>query len=341
MGSAFEFPVPWRCIPANIFYSFCMIYYALTARNVRDVGAHVRRELGADVITFETLMFRPLPGQKILVANRPEIEFPLAVIPEHLTACGPVVRPVPPVAEVDPELAEWLTRGPTVFISLGTHRVMTTEDEALEMAGAIHQLLEAEGKKGGGSGVPGRLQVLWKLMTHNPGQIATYETGPGTRVYTLLQQALDLDRVRIVDWVKPQPSAVLQAGTVVCSINHGGANSFHDALTYVSEVARGVRVRLTCCSSGIPQIVLPSWLDCYDFASRAEILGIGRWANKKTKPHCTAEELGPVLVDVVLGPEAQAIRTRVEELAALCAKTPGASVAAGAILDEMDDRKGK
>jgi hypothetical protein len=228
MGSGFEFPVPWRSIPANIFYCFTQIYHALTARNVRDVGAHVRRELGADVITFETLMFKPLPGQKILVANRPEIEFPLAVIPQHLTACGPVIRPVPSVAEVDPELAAWLKRGPTVFIGLGTHRSMTTEDEALEMAGAVYQLLEAEKQKGGG-----RLQVLWKLMTAHPGETATYEIGPGTRVYTLLQEALDADRVRIVDWVKPQPSAVLQAGTVVCSINHGGANSFHDALTYV------------------------------------------------------------------------------------------------------------
>jgi hypothetical protein len=235
MGSAFEFPVPWSSIPANIFYCFTQIYYALTARNVRDVGAHVKRELGADVITFETLMFRPLPGQKVLVSNRPEIEFPLAVIPKHLTACGPVIRPVPSVADVDPELATWLKRGPTVFISLGTHRCMTTEDEALEMAGAIHQLLEAWKQKGSGAGVPGKLQVLWKLMTANTGETATYETGPGTRVYTLLQEALDSDRVRIVDWVKPQPSAVLQAGTVVCSINHGGANSFHDALTYVSR----------------------------------------------------------------------------------------------------------
>jgi UDP:flavonoid glycosyltransferase YjiC (YdhE family) len=87
--------------------------------------------------------------------------------------------------------------------------------------------------------------------------------------------------------------------------------------------------------------VLPGWLDCYDFASRAEILGIGRWGNKKAMPQCTAAELGPILVDVVLGPKSQSIKARVEELAALCAKTPGVSVAAAAILDEIENKKSK
>ncbi len=94
-------------------------------------------------------------------------------------------------------------------------------------------------------------------------------------------------------------------------------------------------------SSGVPQVVLPSWLDCYDFASRAEVLGIGRWGNKQAMPGCTGRELGPVLVDVILGPQAQATKTRAKDLAGLCARTPGASVAAKEILDKMDDRKGK
>jgi hypothetical protein len=87
--------------------------------------------------------------------------------------------------------------------------------------------------------------------------------------------------------------------------------------------------------------VLPSWLDCYDFASRAEVLGIGRWGNKKTMPKCTAYELAPILIDVVLGARGESMRSKVRELAALCAKTPGATVAASAILAEADDRKTK
>jgi UDP:flavonoid glycosyltransferase YjiC (YdhE family) len=87
--------------------------------------------------------------------------------------------------------------------------------------------------------------------------------------------------------------------------------------------------------------VLPSWLDCYDFASRAEVLGIGRWGNKKTMPLCTAYELAPILIDVVLGARGESMRSKVRELAALCAKTPGVTVAASAILEEVENRKTK
>ncbi|KAK4247343.1 glycosyltransferase [Corynascus novoguineensis] len=319
MGSAFEFPVPWRKIPANVLYCLAQIYHALTDREIRATKGHVKRELGADLVTFETLMFRAPAGLKILIANRSEIDFPLDVIPAHLTPCGPVIRPVPAVADVDTELNGWLSRGPTVFISLGTHRYME-EDEALEMVGAIKQLLSepATQKEGRIGEVSGRLQVLWKLKRGKPHEEPFYEVGPGTKVYTALQAELESDQVRIADWVKPQPSAVLQAGTVVCSINHGGANSFHDALT---------------CA--VPQVVLPAWLDCYDFANRAELLGIGRWGNKKAMPYVTKDELGPILVEVVLGPKASEMRTRVKDLAELCGKTPGVTVAASNILDEI------
>lgn len=234
MGSAFEFPVPLLSIPANIFYCFCQIYYAVTDRRVRALKAYVKRELGTDVVSFDMLMFKPLPGQKVLVSNRPEIDFPLSFIPKHLTPCGPVIRPVPPVAEVDAELDAWLKRGPTVFISLGTHRSME-EDEALEMAATLRQLFEAAERAKGGSigGVSGQLQVLWKLKRAKPMRTPTYDVTPGTKVYRALQDLLEADRIRILDWVKPEPAAVLQSGTVVCSINHGGANSFHDAVTSV------------------------------------------------------------------------------------------------------------
>ncbi|KAL2177464.1 glycosyltransferase family 1 protein [Thermothelomyces heterothallicus CBS 202.75] len=333
MGSAYEFPVPWRNIPANTVYCLAQIYFSLTDTRLREVRARARQKLGAELVTFQSLMMNPPAGLKILVSNRPEIDFPL-IIPRHLTACGPLIRPVAPVADDGGELDAWLRRGPTVFISLGTHRVLE-EYEAVEMARALRVLLDAvearedtlrrhggEGGEGGSNigvgGVPGKLQVLWKLKRYKPGQDAMYEVGPGTSVHGILRREIEADRVRIVDWVKPQPSAVLQAGTVVCSVNHGGANSFHDALT-----------------SAVPQVILPAWLDCYDFANRAEYLGIGRWGNKQAMPSCAEAELGPILVDVVLGPGAAEMRARVRDLADLCAKTPGATVAASGILDEL------
>ncbi|KAL2161806.1 hypothetical protein VTH06DRAFT_7590 [Thermothelomyces fergusii] len=323
MCTAFPFPVPWQKILANAFYCLAQIFYSLTDTRLRAARARLRRELGADLVTFETVLMRPPAGLKILVANRPEVEFPLAV-PAHLTPCGPLIRPVPSVDEVDAELAAWLRRGPTVFVCLGTHRILE-ESEAVEMARALRALLDAvEGSEDITRrtvalwDVPGKLQVLWKLKRNKPGQANMYEVGPGTAVYDILGAEIEADRVRIVDWVKPQPSAVLQAGTVICTVNHGGANSFHDAVT-----------------SGIPLVVLPAWLDCYDFANRAEYLGIGRWGNKEATPSHTAAELGPILVDVVLGPRAAEMRARVRDLADLCAKAPGATVAASNILGEI------
>ncbi|EAQ91697.1 hypothetical protein CHGG_03632 [Chaetomium globosum CBS 148.51] len=302
MGSAFPFPVPATSIPANIFYSLTQIYYAVTDRRTKAVAAHVKKAVGADLVTFQHLMMRPPKDRKILVSNRPEIEFPLAVVPKHLTPCGPVIRPVPPVTEVDGELDAWLRRGPTVFVCLGTHRNME-EWEALEMAEVILRLLEAaEGEKGDVGGVRGKVQVLWKLKRTVLGGAAPYETGPGTKVYEALKNEIEADRVRIVDWVKPQPSAILQVKSVVLSINHGGANSFHDALT-------------------------------------AEYLGIGLWGNKQAMPRSKAQELAPIVIDAVIGPKAEQLRGKVRQLAALCDETPGVSVAASAILEGMGGKK--
>lgn len=51
-------------------------------------------------------------------------------------------------------------------------------------------------------------------------------------------------------------------------------------------------------SAGVPQIVLPVWADTYDYAYRAEMLGVGRWGNKTACPRWSAAEFGDVLVDV-------------------------------------------
>lgn len=72
-------------------------------------------------------------------------------------------------------------------------------------------------------------------------------------------------------------------------------------------------------SAGVPQVILPSWLDCYDFANRAEILGVGRWGSKQGCPRWTEGELGPILIDVVLDKHANyAARSRM--LADACRK---------------------
>lgn len=51
--------------------------------------------------------------------------------------------------------------------------------------------------------------------------------------------------------------------------------------------------------TGVPQILLPAWFDCYDFAARVEYLGIGVWANRTAAPRVAGAELGRALLTVV------------------------------------------
>ena len=89
----------------------------------------------------------------------------------------------------------------------------------------------------------------------------------------------------------------------------------------------------------MPQVVLPGWADCYDYAQRAEMLGIGRWGSRIARPRWAAAELGPVLVDVIFGEKAQAIRQRAQEVARRTAEQgEGRNIAARHLLSDAEDR---
>ena len=71
-------------------------------------------------------------------------------------------------------------------------------------------------------------------------------------------------------------------------------------------------------------MVLPMWVDLYDFAVRAEFLGIGVWGNEKSAPNWAAEELGDAFLRVLGdGQEAVAIRQKAQELGRTLQKAPG------------------
>lgn len=222
--------MPWYLIPLNIYYCFCAVWYSLTDSRFSSIASFVKRQTGATLVTCDRLVLNPVPDLKILVASRPEIDFPL-VVPPQLTPCGPIIRRVPPVAEIDPDLDAWLRSGPTVFVNLGTHAVMD-EAAAVEMAGALRVLLDRAAsppsRSGNTAGLQGRLQVLWKLKKNADAD--DYEFATGSALHDILGKELDADIVRIVEWVAPEPIAVLETGNVVCAVNHGGANSFHEAV---------------------------------------------------------------------------------------------------------------
>ncbi|KAK3938142.1 hypothetical protein QBC46DRAFT_460426 [Diplogelasinospora grovesii] len=318
VGKGFDYPVPWRLIPINIFLIFLTIIIgSIFDSHRRSIQRYVAEQAdGAKLTTLNDLSLNPNLGIKFLVANREEIEFPLRVIPPHIIPCGPMIRPAKPVAEVDPDFAKWLARGPTLYINLGTHAALN-ERFAAEMATAIRIVLDhARSVLWRDKRLAG-LQVLWKLTKE--GEYEVLE--PGSAIYKILGREIRKGTVRVVDWIEAEPTAVLETQTVICAVHHGGANSFLETL-----------------SAGIPQVVLPVWMDTFDFARRAELLGIGRWGNRLANKTCKGGELGPILIDVLLGGKASAYARRAKELAAICNEHGGGRVfAARHILAEIQE----
>ena len=87
-------------------------------------------------------------------------------------------------------------------------------------------------------------------------------------------------------------------------------------------------------SSGVRQVILPAWADCYDWALRVEYLGLGRQGNKKSAPDFNGEELGPALLDVVLGENSRFYQDKATALSKVCREGErGRDVAARVLLE--------
>jgi hypothetical protein len=170
-------------------------------------------------------------NNKYLVPAIPETDYPCH-IPSNVTGCGPILLPVTPVSKADPMLQCWLERAPTILINLGTH-IRMNDTMAREFAAALKILLDSNPE----------IQILWKLKTSG-GLEMPYKakSGSGFQGKGIGKESLDAisnevssDRVRIVEWMLVDPLAVLQTGHIICSVHHGGSNSFHEALRYVKS----------------------------------------------------------------------------------------------------------
>ena len=80
-------------------------------------------------------------------------------------------------------------------------------------------------------------------------------------------------------------------------MHHGGANSFHEAL-----------------AAGVPQVICPRWLDTYEFARRAEWLGVGVMGNERAAPGFEDRELAEAMGKVLGGEAGAQISMRVKEI---------------------------
>ncbi|KAH7311302.1 UDP-glucoronosyl and UDP-glucosyl transferase family protein [Stachybotrys elegans] len=300
--STIPFPVPWYYIPV-VYYMVRKMYLNHEDTWMVDHAKQMKEKIDTDYADWAYISIVPPEGLQVLLASRPEIDFPFDVVPPHITGCGPIVRPHAPLKDIDPELDDWLSLHPTVYVNTGTHATYTQE-QAIELAGALKYLLQKAEKAGK------KLQVLWKLNKRGD-----YESSLITDVLgSELKEA-----VRTTNWITAEPSSILGSGQIVCSVNHGGANSFFEAV-----------------SAGIPQVILPVWGDTYDFAKRVEWLGIGRFGSPRNAPKCSARELGPILESVLLGKAAVAMKQKAEDLAKVCGHTSqGRETAARKIMEML------
>ncbi|KAL7916513.1 glycosyltransferase family 1 protein [Trichoderma velutinum] len=306
--SRFEYPVPWRKVPLNIHFTW------YTAKAIKN---DPQRKEVQSYMTAHTILRGPLDllkdrpeGVKILVSSIPELDFPLK-IPSHVIPCGPIIRRCQPLEETDVKLADWLAEGRTIYVNMGSV-VKVSEEQAIEMAKALKTVMDTFNSQT----EKARLQVLWKLK--KKGRYSVYE--PTCSIAKILRHELAHDRVRIVDWIQAEPISILRTGNVVCSVHHGGANSFNEAIV-----------------TGVPQVVLPEWGVCYDYAQRVERLGVGRCGNRTTKPNWTAEELSRELLHVLVGDEAVAMKEKASIVKKMCKQNgSGADCAAVAILNECE-----
>ncbi|KAK2595358.1 hypothetical protein QQS21_006894 [Conoideocrella luteorostrata] len=307
--SGFEYPVPWYLIPLNIFFVLFTGYCFKTDRNIKSVQAHLKTSVEAVLRTPVDLLFDRPAKLKVFVGSLPELDYPL-VVPQHVIPCGPILRNPRPVEDDDPELAKWLANGPTIYINLGSI-CRISEDKACEIAQAIRTVLRTVPS----APVSSPLQVLWKLQ-----KLGSYKVRePGCRIFDILADEFKLDLVRVYSWLTPQPYALLRTGHITCSVHHGGANSYFEAV-----------------SSGIPQVVLPQWTDCYDYAQRVRHLGIGRIGNNTSKPQWNAQELAREMLHVLVGRDAADVRNRAIELSHVCQKNGnGSFMVAGYIGQEL------
>jgi hypothetical protein len=210
LSSGFPFPLKWWQIPLNIYLNIRLIINIMTSPRFKQIRA-LRGSLG-----FKAL-FGPkrYSGVTRICPALTEIDFPFAVIPENMLLCGPIVMPFDPLEESDSALMKWLDNGPTVMVNLGSH-VLSDEKLAREMAGAFRILLDYHDRQGSSN-----IQVLWKAKKRGDIQEVIDE---------IIGKEIKEGRVKVVAWLDAEPVSILQHPNVVCTVRHGGANSFYEGV---------------------------------------------------------------------------------------------------------------
>ncbi|GKT44282.1 glycosyltransferase sdnJ [Colletotrichum spaethianum] len=292
MGSGHSFPVAWRDIPSNIYQTVSFIWCLLHDEKLNDKRRALASRGLKDPIDFSNVH---QPGAGVFITqDTAGVSIPMAYVPSNVTATGPIAMSVGSAAEQDPELAAWVERAPTVMVNLGSLMEYDAA-RARPMAAALKIMLERTG-----------VQALWKL--NRAEGLRDEDWRP------LVEDFIASDRLRVSKWLPVDPATLLETGHIVASVHHGGANCYHEAI-----------------AAGVPHLILPGWLDLYNYAARVEEIEVGIWGNKKTAPGFSVDELSSAFLKLVDGgPASVLMRENAKKISRTLAR-PGRDVAADEI----------
>lgn len=314
-SSAFAYPLPLSKIPANLYLSIMLPWSFHTSPEIKSFKKFRKSH---DLPPLPPVFNIWNERHHYIFPSTPETDYPCH-IPSNVISCGPITLPEAPISKKDPELFSWLKRGPTVLLNLGSY-IAVDDTMADEIAFGLKILLHR---------IPG-LQVLWKLKTKTETEngISSAQTPAdrlkgigikGDSVHAISEEIAN-GRVRIVEWLGVDPLAVMKTGNIMCSVHHGGPNSFHEAL-----------------SAGVPQVVVPCWLKNIDTANRVEWLGIGVYGSRSAAPSIEVGELFRSIMRVLgEGEQAVEVRQRARELATICNRYGGRKTVCDKIVEILE-----
>lgn len=144
------------------------------------------------------------------------------------------------------------------------------------------------------------VKVVWKLG----------------KQHTVPTEARNNPNFYFIPWLPSLP-LVLSHPHVKLFINHGGANSLHEGLYY-----------------GKPQVCIPAWMDCFDFAMRCQDAGAGLTIN--TAPHLDQDKLFDAVHEVLFGEKSTTFAGNAERIAADLVQLGGARQAAVSIAETIE-----
>ena len=206
LGTGISFPVSWSDLPKNIMASIKLIWNMATCPEVSELDKY--RNAHGLPGRLPLMKTARACAVHVICPGVRETDFPL-FIPDFLGLYGPIVLDTAPIETADPELKEWLSRGDTVIMCMGTHFHYAES----QVKAIINGFLS-------GINHDSNTQFLWKLSNKSELESLIDEA---------LKDPMDKERFKIFEWFEADPASIMKHPNVIAYIHHGGANSYYEA----------------------------------------------------------------------------------------------------------------